>query len=119
MDKDKLIKSEISKYKKMFKDIAPDKKNFAEKLYKRAAFMSATLDEMEEQVNSDGPVVTGVNGNGFEVTSEHPAQKSYNTMIKNYNSTIKLLIELLPEDDKEDEDELIKYLTVKRSGGLK
>lgn len=111
MDKAKetKIKKVISKYKKIFENIPDKQKPFAEKLYSRAAFMDVTLDDLQERVNTDGPVIKTINGNGFETTLEHPAQKSYNTMIKNYNSTIKALIDLLPED--EDGDELTRFLS--------
>lgn len=46
---------------------------------------------------------TFTNGNGFEVVQEHPASKTYNTMIRNYNGIIKTLIEHIPEDAEEDE----------------
>ena len=71
-------------------------------------FMKITLMELQEIVNSEGAVTTGLNGNGFEVTSEHPAQKAFNTMIKNYNATIKTLVDMLPE--KEDDDEMMAFI---------
>ncbi len=109
INKNELIKQELLKYSEIFVNIEEDKKPFVERLYKQAAFMSATLDELQEIINTEGAVITSVNGNGFETTSEHPAQKSYNTMIKNYNATIKSLIELLPED-KNEKDELTEFL---------
>ena len=96
MEKNEIIKKELSKYKKIYKDVDKDRKPFTEKLYNQAAFMVATLEELQYTINEEGPVITSVNGNGFETTMEHPAQKSYNTMIKNYNATIKALIDLLP-----------------------
>lgn len=110
MDKDTMIKREITKYKKMFRDIAEDKKPFAERMYTQAAFMFATLTELQETVNADGAIVTCVNGNGFEVKMENPAQKSYNIMIKNYNATIKILVDLLPKGGEQKEDELMQFI---------
>lgn len=112
-EKDKLIKKEMSKYKKIFKDIEEDKKPFAEKLYSRAAFMAVTLDELQEKVNREGAVIECKNGNGFVTKAEHPAQKSFNTMIKNYNATIKSLIDLVPNDTKEG-DELLDFIGGKK-----
>lgn len=108
-EREKEIKKDISKYKKIFKDLDGDKKIFAEKLYTQLAFMDATLKELKEQIETEGAVITGVNGNGFEVTSEHPAQKSYNAIIKNYNTVMKSLIDLLPEKQRED-DELMSFI---------
>lgn len=108
MDKERYIKIEIQRFKKIFKDIEEDKKPFAEKLYTQAAFMSATLNELQEIVKSEGAVITSINGNGFETKMENPAQKSYNVMIRNYNATIKSLIEMLPEG--QETDDLISYI---------
>ena len=48
------------------------------------------------------------NGNGFNVTQEHPAQKSYNTMIGKYTAVIAKLDEMLPEEI--GENKLGKFL---------
>lgn len=108
-DKNKRIEAEIKKFKKTFQHLPDNKKIFAERLYRQAAFMTVTLEELKEKIKEEGTIIKAVNGNGFEVMSEHPAQKSYNITIKNYNATIKLLIEL-NNDNEEDEDSLIKFL---------
>lgn len=108
IEKDKKIRKEFNKYKKKYGELEKDKKEFVEDLCQQAAFMKITLLELQEKVNSEGAVTTGINGNGFEVTSENPAQKSYNTMIKNYNATIKTLVEMLPE--LEEDDEMMAFL---------
>lgn len=96
--KKSLIKKEKARLEKIFNGIAPDKKILCEKLIGNAAFMAITLELLQEDINLNGPVITGINGNGFEVTSENPAQKSYNTMINRYGAVIKQLEELLPDD---------------------
>lgn len=80
-----------------FKGADVNTKKTAEKLAERAAFMAVTLDELEADIAENGAVITAVNGNGFEVRQENPAQKSYNAMIKNYNSTIMALDKLAKE----------------------
>lgn len=77
-----------------FKGADGNTKKTAEKLAERAAFMAVTLDELEQDIAENGAVITSTNGNGFEVKQENPAQKSYNAMIKNYNSTIMSLDKL-------------------------
>lgn len=110
ISKDDAIKKEIAKYKKIFNKIEEDRKPFAERLYNQAAFMNVTLSELQENIKTEGAVIKTINGNGFETTTEHPAQKSYNTMIKNYNATIKALIDLLPPAEKES-DELLDFIS--------
>lgn len=110
--KEKKIKANISKFKKIFKNIEPDKAEFAKKLYEKAAFMDATLEELQDDINESGATITQTNGNGFKVTMENPSQKTYNTMIKNYNATMKLLLELIPEGS--EDDELVAFLKGKK-----
>ena len=108
IERDKKIKANISKYKKIFKNIDNDKKVFIEKLYVEAAFMEVTLSDLQEQIKKAGAVFVAKNGNGFDITQEHPAQGSYNRMIKNYNTIMKTLIEYIPEE--QDTDELLQFL---------
>lgn len=110
MNKDELIKAEINRYKKMYKNIDKNKRSLVEKLYHEAAYMCATLTELKKIVNEEGAVLKAVNGNGFETTSEHPAQKSYNTTIKNYSVILKQLAELVPEEKTEGKLEELRNL---------
>lgn len=109
MDKDKMTSNEIEKLMEIYSEIDEDRKPFAERLVKQLVFMSNTLNTLQDKVNSEGAVIESTNGNGFTTYNEHPAQKSYNTMIKNYNATIKALIELIP--DKGNGDELMKFIS--------
>lgn len=96
MSKDSEIKSELAKLKKIFKDIPEDKKDLVAGLIENAAFMTVTLRELQKDIAKNGPVVTQVNGNGFEVTQENPAQKSYNSMVQKYTQVIRDLNQYLP-----------------------
>lgn len=100
-------KKEIKGY---YKTLPEEKRTFAEKLVDKLTFMERTLKQLEKRIREDGAVVKGKNGNGFEVVQENPAQKTYNTMIKNYNSTARMLIDLLPENIEVVEDEFTKFL---------
>lgn len=99
LEKDKLISNEVKRIKKILKDVDKDKLSLNEKLIQNAAFMSATLLELQEKIKTEGAVIKSINGNGFEVMGEHPAQKSYNTMINRFASTMKQLTGLLPDGE--------------------
>lgn len=101
MDKDKQIKKELAKLTKIFANIPQNKKDLCETLIQNAAFMSATLSELQEIINKEGPVTVSTNGNGFEVMQEHPAQRSYVGMMAKYTTVINQLSSLLP-DSKTD-----------------
>lgn len=84
-------------------------RELAKKLYKRICFMDKTLNDLEKQVREEGAIITTVNGNGFDVMTEHPAQKSYNTMIGRYNAMVKSLVDMIPSGET-DSDELMDFL---------
>nr|DAT14950.1 MAG TPA: hypothetical protein [Caudoviricetes sp.] len=102
MAKNKYSKTDLEIYKEIYKDLDENKRVFAEKLYNEAVHMEKTLTRLKEQVDIEGPVIKSINGNGFETVNEHPAQKSYNTMIKNYNATLKALDDLAPVGKKKE-----------------
>ena len=101
-------KKEIKEY---YKDLPKEKRIYAEKLIDELIFMGQTLARLRTTIRKEGAVIKTINGNGFEVTQEHPAQKSYNTTVKNYNSTLKLLTDMLPEGIGETGDEFTRFLS--------
>lgn len=105
--KNKLIKKEIRVLKKIIKNLDEDKKRYADRLIEQAAFMYVTLQELQEAINSDGAVEWFENGKQ-KMWREHPAAKTYNTMIKNYTSVIKQLSDISPNQD--EKDELMEFL---------
>ena len=96
MDKDKAIQKEKQKLRQIFKEIPEDKKDLVEGLIENAAFMRVTLEILAKDIAENGPVITAVNGNGFEVTRENPAQKSYTSMVQKYSGVIEQLNKMLP-----------------------
>ncbi len=110
IQKDKLIKSELQKLNKFFKSIPQEKQKMIQGLKEQAAFMYATLQELQEIMNVEGPVELFEQGKQ-RLIREHPASKVYNAMIKNYSSVIKQLLDILPkEDGKQAEDELMAFV---------
>lgn len=99
--KSKIQKKELSKLNKIFRDIPEEKKKLTESLKQQAAFMAATLAELQEIINQDGAVEHFINGSQ-QMLREHPATKSYNALIRNYNATIKALLDLLPKGAPKD-----------------
>ena len=91
------ISTELKKLKKIFKNIPKDKKNLVQKLIESAAFMSVELTKLENYISEYGVSETYQNGKDQYGTKMSTEASAYNTMIKNYTSIIKQLIELLPE----------------------
>jgi len=113
IQKDKLIKKEMQKLNKFFKNIPKEKQTMIQGLKEQAAFMYATLVELQEIMNTEGPVELFEQGKQ-RLIREHPATKVYNAMIKNYSNVIKQLLDLLPKEDaKQKEDELLAFIKKK------
>ena len=110
-EKAKIKKTELTKLTNILKNLPPDKRKLAEGMKKQAAFMYATLAELQETLNEDGAVELFEQG-AQKMLREHPAAKTYNAMVKNYNSTMKQLFDLLPTEDKSKTatDELMDFV---------
>lgn len=110
MQKDRLIKAELRKLNKFFQNIPEDRQKIIKGLKEQAAFMYATLMELQEIMNTEGPVELFEQGKQ-KMLREHPASKVYNSMIRNYSNVIKQLLELMPtEEKKAAEDELLAFI---------
>ena len=106
---------ELNKLKKIFKDIEPGKQKTVEKLIENAAFMAESLAELQETIREKGFVEeyhNGANQSGVKKCSE---VEIYNTMIKNYSSVMKQLLDLLPNGAGSGGDELLDFISGKNS----
>ena len=106
---------ELNKLKKIFKDIETNKRQTVEKLIENAAFMAESLAELQEAIREKGFVEeyhNGANQTGIKKCSE---VEIYNTMIKNYSSIIKQLVDLLPDGTKSSGDELLDFISGKNN----
>ena len=109
VDKSTRNRREKQKLTGIFKSLTPDVKKTAEKLINNAAFMAATLEDLQEFINLNGCTEFYQNGE-----NQHGKKKScevdvYNTMIKNYKAVIDTLLRMMPsarvgEDDDGFED---------------
>ena len=113
-EKEKAIKKEVLRIKRIFKEIDKNKKAAAEGLIQEAAFMRVTLADLKAQVNENGPVDEMEQGD-YSILREHPALKSYNTMVQRYAMVWKTLNDLLPKDiPKVEDDGFDNYLVSKK-----
>lgn len=101
---DILIDEEITKMVGYLKDISEDKQKLARRLIERVAFMTITLQILEDEIKTKGPTYLFEQGTQRMIV-ENPAQKSYNTMINRYTATYDKLIGLLPKDVDIPEDD--------------
>lgn len=113
--KNKRIKAEINRLRKLLKSLPKDTLAAAASLIRNVAFMSVTLDDLQETINRDGATSFYKNGENQFGTKKSPEIETYNSMIKNYMASMQQLIGLLPKEAVEDaKDELALF--VKKAG---
>ena len=108
IEKNKKIKKEANRLKKLFKEIPENRKKLVQRTIENAAFMSVTLEDLMKHIKIYGVKEEYMNGNNQFGFKESIESKTYNNMIKNYTNIIKQLNDLLPEEKKIDEDDEFK-----------
>ncbi|WP_122639848.1 MULTISPECIES: hypothetical protein [unclassified Romboutsia] len=111
LEKEKKIKTEINRLKKIYKDFPKEKVKVLEGLIQEAAFMKISLEEMREDLLTNG--LTEIFEQGSQsFDRERPQVKIYTTFMQRYSRVMKQLIDLLPEEEKKEEaDELLAFLS--------
>ena len=86
--KDKRIKNEIKRLNGIFKNLSEDKKKVAKSIIENVAFMTVTLEDLQQAINEKGVVEEYRNGANQFGIKESSEVKIYNTMIKNHTATV-------------------------------
>lgn len=110
LEKNKRISKEKKKLTSTFSKLDPRAKKVLQSLIDNAAFMSITLQDLQETMNEKGVICEYQNGENQWGTKKSPEVEIYNTMIKNYASVIKQLADLLPGGDAGKDDALALFL---------
>lgn len=110
LEKEKLIKTETNKFKKIFKGISKDKAKTLETLIGNAAFLRINLESLQEDLLKNG--LTELFEQGEQAfMRERPEVKVYSTFLQRYTAVMKQLIDCMPpEVKKEEEDELMQFI---------
>lgn len=102
VDKETLVNREIRRLTNLFKDIDSNKRLTAKGLIEEASFMKATLQELKAMIDESGPIDEMPQGE-YSILREHPALKSYNTMVQRYTNIINQLTNLHPKEEVKKE----------------
>ena len=106
MEKTKRIKKEENRLKKIYKNLEGQKKQTVEGLIQRAAFMRATLEDFESDLDRNGFVEMFQQGKDQDpYERKRPVADLYNTMNTSYQKIIKQLTDLLPKEESKPEDD--------------
>lgn len=102
--KDKMIRAEKRRLKSLLEDLEENKKKAAEGLIDECAFMRATLKQYREYITTEGLIDIMPQGE-YSIKREHPAVRSYNTMVQKYAAVCKQLFDMLPTKVAQPEDD--------------
>ncbi|HBF3639229.1 hypothetical protein [Clostridioides difficile] len=110
LEKEKKIKQEVSRLKKNYKDLEKEKVKILDGLVNEAAFLKISLEETREILTKEGLTEIFKQGKQ-EFERERLQVKIYLNFMKLYSSVMKQLIDIIPSDKKqEEEDKLIEFM---------
>lgn len=99
IDKEELIKKEVSKLTRTFKSLSTGTKSSITNLINEAAFMSVSLSELRAIINKKGYIEEYQNGENQKGIKKAAEVDIYNSLIKHYMAIMKQLLDLLPKTE--------------------
>lgn len=84
--------------KEKFIEMDNEKTSLGLSLIKETEFMKSTLIKLKKDIKDKG-VVTEMCQGSYTITRSNPSITAYNTTMKNYQSCIKQIADLLPNSD--------------------
>ncbi len=115
LEKEDKIKKEINRIKKLYRDFNKDKARVLEGLIKEAAFMKVELEELRNDLLITGLTELFVQGEQC-FNRERPESKLYTSFIQRYSQVMKQLIEMLPAEEKKEEETNLEKFVQKGKG---
>lgn len=110
LEKEKKIKQEINRIKKNYKEIEKEKAKVLEGLINEVSFIKISLEELRENLLKEG--LTELFEQGEQrFNREKPEVKIYLNFMKTYHSSMKLLLDMIPNDEIKltEADEFAKF----------
>lgn len=111
LEKEKKIRAEKNRIAKIYKNINMDKDitKVLDGLISDAAFMRVSLEEVKQKLIKEGLMEKFKNGSQ-EFMREKPEAKLFLNFMKQYANTMKQLIDLMPVQVKDEEqDQLLQF----------
>lgn len=94
------INRERKRLHAIFADLEPNKLQTCQALIDRAAFITVSLQDLEEQLNASGWVEPYQNGENQSGMKKAAAADVHISLTKNLNAIIKQLLDLVPPTQK-------------------
>ena len=94
--KETRIKKETKRLMEVFKDLEPNKLKTVDALIARAAYITVSLQDLEEQLNREGWTEEYNNGRLQSGLKKSAAAEVHISLTKNLNAIMKQLLDLVP-----------------------
>lgn len=102
------IEKEKRRLMKIFKDIDKNKKDFVKHQIENLAYDNILINQLKENINRCGTIVSYNNGGGQCGVRDNPDVKTMIALQKNVSAITKQLVELVPPSQKKSKlDELM------------
>ena len=96
-----LLKERVAELNDIFAEVPAEKMKVAGQMIIRVAKMEFYLLDLEAEIDEVGFVEHYQNGENQSGTKESTASR-YSTVVKNYNSLVRTLLTLLPDDARQE-----------------
>ena len=97
LEKQKRIKKEINRLKKLFREIDENKKKLVQTTIEDVAFLTVTMQDLRENIVREGTTVTYKNGENQYGTKQSPDAQLYLQMSQKQTQAMKILIDCMPK----------------------
>lgn len=97
VDKQKRIKKEIGRLRKLFKEIDENKKKLVDSTIADVAFMTVTMQDLREKIVREGTTVEYKNGENQWGMKQSPDAQMYLQMSQKQTQAMKILVDCLPK----------------------
>lgn len=95
------IDKEKRRLRRLFRDLEPNKLKTCQAIIDRVAFITISLEDLEEQLNETGWIEPYKNGENQRGLKKAAAADAHISLTKNLNALMKQLLELVPPAQKE------------------
>lgn len=100
LEKQRRIKREVTRLRKVFKDIDENKKKLVFATIDDVAFMTITMQDLREKIVRTGTTVKYKNGENQYGTKQSPDAQLYLQMSQKQTQAMKILVDCLPKNIK-------------------
>ncbi len=112
VEKQKRVKKEVTRLRKLFKEIDENKKKLVLTMIDDIAFLSVTMQDLRETIIREGTTVEYKNGENQYGTKQSPDAQMYLAMSQKQSQAMKILLECMPKNHRVvlQDDEFEKFL---------